>query len=366
MKKKDILIFTTAQGHDSLARVMAGEIEEKTNYSVEIVKYAPDFPIHKFLHRYSSWLMRALSKPLNHPRIVPLSRKISSYKFKLLVEKKIKRVSPKIVISTFFLLNPAIENAKDEYGFYFINLVTDPRTMIALNPSSKADVNFVFDEKQAKKIKEIHPESKSKAVGWFVNSMFEENYKKEEVKKELELDPNIPVLLLTSGSLGNASPAQLLPNFLLGKQKVQLVMICGTNKFLKDMVENFQKAFDQNPNVSLRVIGFTRKMAKYMQAADLVIGKSGPNTVFETAASQTPFMAINYGGPQEKGNLEIIEEYGLGFVEIQSNKVWKKIEELLSNTSLFDSHNPSLKKMKEYNSNARKELILEVKKAMKA
>jgi UDP-N-acetylglucosamine:LPS N-acetylglucosamine transferase len=366
MKQADVLIFTTTQGHDSLAKVMAGEIREKTNYSVEIVKHDSSFAIHKFLHRYVAWLMRALSKPLNNPIIVPLSRKLSSYKFKILVEKKIKRLRPKIVISTFFLLNPAIENIKDEYGFHFINHITDPRTMIALNPSPKIGVNFAFDKKQVEKIKETYPESQNKSVGWFVNPVFEENYKKEEVKKELGLDPNLPVLLLTSGSLGNASPAQLLPKFLLGKQKAQLVMICGTNKFLKDMVESFQKAFDQNKNVSLRVIGFTKKMAKYMQAADLVIGKSGPNTVFETVATQTPFMAINYGGPQEKGNLEIIEEYGLGFVEIQPNKVWKKLEKLLSNSSLFNSYNSSLKKMKDYNSMARKELILEVEKAMKA
>jgi UDP-N-acetylglucosamine:LPS N-acetylglucosamine transferase len=366
MKQVDVLIFTTAQGHDSLAKVMAREIKEKTNYSVEIMKHDPSFPIHKFLHRYFTWLMRALSKPLNNPRLVPLSRKLSSYKFKLLVEKELKKFKPKVVISTFFLLNPAIENAKERYGFHFINHITDPRTMIALNPSPEIGVNYAFDKTQIGTIEETYPDSKNKVVGWFVDSDFEEDYNKEEVKKELDLDPNLPVLLLTSGSLGNASPAQLLPKFLLGKQRAQLVMICGTNKFLKDMVENFQKAFDQNPNVSLRVVGFTKKMAKYMQAADLVIGKSGPNTLFETVATQTPFMAINYGGPQEKGNLEIIEEYNLGFVEIQPGKVWDRFKELLSNPSLFDSFNSSLKKMKKHNSLAKKELISDVKKAMKA
>lgn len=362
MKQVDVLIFTTGQGHDTLSKVMAEAIEDKTNYSTKIFKYDPEVFIHKFLHRYFPRLMRLLAKPIGTKFGVKLSRYLTGLKFHSVVEEQISKRKPKVVISTFFVLNPVIEKLKDKYDFYFINLMTDPKTMILLNPSPWADVNYTFDDYQSAEISKQYPGSKNKEVGWFVKSVFEEKYDQRKIKEKLGFDPDLPLFLLTSGSLGNVSPAQLLPKFLKSENPSQVVMVCGSNEVLKGISEGIQKSFIGKTSTKLIIEGFTNKMPEYMKAADLVIGKSGPNTLFEAVATLTPFMAINYGGDQEKGNQELIVGYNLGLVENKIDKIWPKIKGFLENPSLLKSYNTDLEKMKDYNLRSKKILVEEIKK----
>lgn len=366
MKNTDILIFTTGQGHESLAKVMAEAITTKTKFAVGTFKYFPDFSLHVLLHRYAPRLMRLLSRPIANRQVLEFSRLVTGWFFAALVEKQLKTYQPKVVISTFYLLNPAIERLKKKYNFYFINLITDPKTMILMNPSPQADVNFVFDDQQAEKIVQMYPQAKTKVVGWFVKPVFEQVYQQQKLKKELGFNPEIPLFLLSSGSLGNIGPAQLLPKFLTVKKPVQLVMICGSNQFLKDVANGFKSSFLKNNNLTFKVLGFTNEMARYMKAADLVIGKSGPNTLFEAAATLTPFMAINYGGAQEKGNQELIVNYHLGLVENQLEKAWVRLERFIDEPSLLLAYKSALQKMKTSNINSKELLVTEIKQALQS
>lgn len=364
--KTDILIITTGQGHESLAQVMSEELVQKTQFSVAIFKYFPKVGIHLLLHRYAPWLMRFLSRPFNSRLIVKLSRLVLKQRFLALVEDQLRQHQPQVVISTFYLLNPAIEALKARYNFHFINLITDPRTMILLNPSPLADVNFTFDEDQETKIKELYPSAKTKVTGWFVKGVFETAYSQKQAKLNLKMDPKVPMLLLTSGSLGNASPAQLLPKLSSLKKPVQVVLICGSNKLLKDLADNFNKSLKKtNQLVDLRVLGFTKEMDKYIKAADLVIGKAGPNTLFEAVATKTPFMAIEYGGQQEFGNQELIKGYNLGIVENRLDNIWAKLVEFIEQLNLLDAFSLDLEKMKNHNAKAKKILVEELKKIIK-
>ncbi|MCC6711116.1 MAG: hypothetical protein IT416_02065 [Candidatus Pacebacteria bacterium] len=363
--KTDILIITTGQGHESLAQVMAEEIIQKTQFSVATFKYFPKVGIHLLLHRYAPWLMRLLAKPLNNQHFVRLSRLVLKYRFLSLVEAQLSQHRPQVVISTFYLLNPAIEALKAKYNFYFINLITDPKTMILLNPTPEADVNLTFDEAQATKVKELYPTAKTKVTGWFVKGVFETVYSQKQAKISLKMDPKVPVLLLTSGSLGNASPAQLLPKLLSLKTPVQIVLICGSNKLLKNLADNFNKSLKKtNQLVNLRVLGFTKEMDKYIKAADLVIGKAGPNTLFEAVATKTPFMAIEYGGQQEFGNQELIRGYNLGVVENRLDKIWTKLVEFIEQPTILNAFKPDLEKMKTHNLKAKKILVEELEKVV--
>jgi processive 1,2-diacylglycerol beta-glucosyltransferase len=236
--------------------------------------------------------------------------------------------------------------------------------MILLNPSPWADINYTFDDYQSTKISEQYPGAKSKEVGWFVRSVFEEDYDQRKVKKALGFNPDLPLFLLTSGSLGNVSPAKLLPMFLTSDYPSQVLMVCGSNELLKSVSEGIQKSFPGKSKTELRVEGFTNKMPQYMKAADLVIGKSGPNTLFESVATLTPFMAINYGGDQEKGNQEIIVGYNLGIVENRIDKIWPKIEEFLKDPSLLKSYKNDLEKIKKHNVKSKEILLEDLKKVI--
>ena len=65
-----------------------------------------------------------------------------------------------------------------------------------------------------------------------------------------------------------------------------------------------------------------------MRAADIVIGKAGPNTIFESVATRTPFFATSYLPGHETGNLEIITDYQIGLVAKNPLDILSKLSAL--------------------------------------
>ena len=57
-----------------------------------------------------------------------------------------------------------------------------------------------------------------------------------------------------------------------------------------------------------------------MAAADVVMGKAGPNMLFESVMLGKPFIATAYIPGQEEANLEFIRQHQLGWVVLDSEK----------------------------------------------
>jgi processive 1,2-diacylglycerol beta-glucosyltransferase len=53
-----------------------------------------------------------------------------------------------------------------------------------------------------------------------------------------------------------------------------------------------------------------------MAAADVIMGKAGPNMLFEAVTLGKPFIATAYIPGQEEANLEFIRRHGLGKVAL--------------------------------------------------
>ena len=86
-------------------------------------------------------------------------------------------------------------------------------------------------------------------------------------------------------------------NLLAVSQKLQIILATGTNQAL---YTRFQEVKNLHP------LPFTREIAQYMAATDIVVGKAGPNMLFESIALAKPFIATSYIPGQEEGNLELI------------------------------------------------------------
>ena len=98
-----------------------------------------------------------------------------------------------------------------------------------------------------------------------------------------------------------------------------------------------------------------------MQAADLVIGKAGPNSVFEAIATLTPFFATTHISGQEDGNLDIIRDLKVGYVEEDVKKASKLLFKIIEYPEQLKEFKPHLKKLADYNKNSKKELQKRVK-----
>src|SRR5262249_40918972 len=68
---------------------------------------------------------------------------------------------------------------------------------------------------------------------------------------------------------------------------------------------------------NLTALPYTREIGPVMAAADVIMGKAGPNMLFESVTLGKPFIATAYIPGQEEANLPFIQRYGLGWVAIQ-------------------------------------------------
>jgi len=181
----------------------------------------------------------------------------------------------------------------------------------------------------------------------------------KEMRRELGLDPDKPMVMLMGGGEGVGSLATIVDEMYSSFSKqgldVTICVVCGRNEKLKKSLEDrdwvavlqaehkpkrrhrilrffgrrhqsrkIQESLDRAAshdgeemtsrpgNVEVVGLGFVTRMAEYMVAADLLVSKAGPGTIAEAAAVGLPVMLTNFLPGQEAGNVDYVIENGFG------------------------------------------------------
>jgi 1,2-diacylglycerol 3-beta-galactosyltransferase len=87
---------------------------------------------------------------------------------------------------------------------------------------------------------------------------------------------------------------------------VQLVIIAGRNKKLKDRLEKYPW---QTP---VKIYGFVQEMPDFMSAADILVTKAGPGTISEAFIAGLPVILYSRLPGQEDGNVGYVVDNGAG------------------------------------------------------
>ncbi len=351
-KKSVVSIFTTTWGHKSIAEAVKNALGEK--YKIYFNYIEPN-PISVKPYNIAYVLFPTLTKiPFKISEIDSVSRIVEKYltrPYAKKIEDYIAKQKPLFVVNTYFAFNFVMEKLSKKYSYTLINIIADPRSFHKLSvlPNS---YNFVFDsESEKRSLKFGSPAKMTIRSGWFVRKQFMENYSKSKVRKHLGLSPDCLTLCIIGGSEGTANILKILPALVDSKKTVQVVFICGKNKGLYQTLRVYQKIqnFTNGNSVKMIIKGYTENTHKYLQASDIVIGKAGPNLLFETVATHTPFFAISHIAGQEDGNLEIIKQYKVGFVEENPMKAIKLVRKIIKNPDMLDWFQKPLEKLAEYN-----------------
>jgi UDP-N-acetylglucosamine:LPS N-acetylglucosamine transferase len=158
-------------------------------------------------------------------------------------------------------------------------------------------------------------------------------------------------LLVCAGSEGSNAILNLLPVLFFNKhpRPFQVIFITGHNHALASNIRRtYHLARRLNPSAPHIVIEeFTNQMQEFMAVSDMVIGKAGPNLIFESTASSKPFLAVTHFSGNEDGNLKMIREYNLGWVAENPFTAGKLIQQIIRNPALLKTKNHDLQKIAE-------------------
>lgn len=352
--KKTVCIFTTAQGHKSISDTLAKILEP--HYDVKI--FSDDnfmFAYYIYIYRFFPTITKIPFLFFKQPflRIFAAAYLDVQYRFK--VRKFLKQHQPDIVINNFWMFRPSLDAELKNSTVRYLTIVTDPWSVHPFVASTVSENNLAFDERTSQSIKGIVPKAIVTPIGWFVREAFEQPFVKTSVREKLKLNSKKLTFLFTTGSEGTEKILPILANLIQTHLPVQIIVACGNNQHLLEKVQALKKT--AKTHIDLHAIPFTRELHLYMQAADLVIGKAGPNSVFEAVACHTPFFATTHIAGQEDGNLDIIRELKLGYVEEDEVKAAKLLHQIVENPQQLENFTSNLKTLAEYNRQAKTKLL---------
>jgi UDP-N-acetylglucosamine:LPS N-acetylglucosamine transferase len=361
MSKKKVLILSSIQGHASLANSAHDSL--KSDFSVEILTYPdPALHVYRFFYRKFPSSLKYIFKFFNHPLGDKFIKNILARSYKKKLFGALTKNNPDAIVSVNYGFDAAIEMNRNQIKTPYINIMPDPKTFFPFSLSTTADQNLVFDQAQQLACNTMKPTAKTKISGWFVQEKFEQNISIESARKKINIFPNKLTLLLVSGSEGAENIISTVRSLFATNSSFQLIIICGSNKSLKKKIDQLVSE-NQNQKISAIIVGFTKEIEKYMYAADLVVGKAGPNSLFEAVATSTPFMATTHNAGLEDGNLDIIRDHQLGYVEENPTKAEQLLLSIIKKPQQLEMFTKPVKKMAAYNKKS-KQILLKLVKEM--
>ncbi len=152
--------------------------------------------------------------------------------------------------------------------------------------------------------------------------------KKDKLKllKEFKLEEKLTVLIM-GGSLGFGELKKTFLSLLNYKKDIQLIVITGTNKELKLQLENCSL----NTNKKVKIIGYTNRVADFMDISDLIITKPGGMTVTEALIKELPIVIISPIPGQEERNAHFLTNIGAAARILKDDDIGNILHQIIDN-----------------------------------
>jgi UDP-N-acetylglucosamine:LPS N-acetylglucosamine transferase len=333
---RTILILTskTGGGHISLAESLRDRLADA--YTIELLD--PQLPIfhwhYRMVSRYALWLWAAEFQLFDRPWWALQAHRAFTSTVAKPLDAAIKRIQPDLIITTYPFLSYEVIQELKKLGLEipFIMLFADPNLVHgSWLTERRADATLApTRETYAQALSANFDPARLYQVGWPVREQFYrvDGSQRAEMLERLGLNATSFTIFLQGGGEGAARFGRMVEHVLGIDRNLQVILATGTNHAL-------QMRFDGVKN--LYILPFTKGIAPYMAAADVIMGKAGPNTLFEAITLGKPFIATSYIPGQEEPNLEFIRRHELGWVAIKAEQQEILLKKLLASPSELET-----------------------------
>jgi processive 1,2-diacylglycerol beta-glucosyltransferase len=163
-----------------------------------------------------------------------------------------------------------------------------------------------------------------------IDPIFWKDEDRASLRAEAGFDMHRPLFLISGGALGVSPAAGVLDALSRLRRPAQALVICGKNTEMRASMEKQAEAIEAAvPGLTLRVIGYTDEMHKWMKMSDLFIGKPGGLTTAECLACALPMVIVAPIPGQEERNSDQLLEKGIAIKCNEFTTLAYKIDELL-------------------------------------
>jgi 1,2-diacylglycerol 3-beta-galactosyltransferase len=129
---------------------------------------------------------------------------------------------------------------------------------------------------------------------------------KAQMRAKVHWGTDRPVVLVVGGGEGMGPLYEISQAISASGLNCELAVVAGRNQALQNKLQA------ATWNVPAHIYGFVTAMPDLMQAADIIITKSGPGTIFEAFNAGLPIVLYDYLPGQEAGNVGYVMDNGSG------------------------------------------------------
>jgi len=167
------------------------------------------------------------------------------------------------------------------------------------------------------------------ALGIPVGDKFRSIEDKYALRQKLGIQTGRFTILMTSGSFGIGPFEKVLKYLEALRDKIQVIIVCGKNSNLFTALS--QRSF----SYPVKVMGFIDNMDELMNAADVIIAKSGGITTCESLAKMVPLIISGAIPGQETGNANYLVAHDCAFKLSKPREVCRIIGPLLDDPEIL-------------------------------
>ncbi len=349
---KVLIIYASAgAGHRKAAEALYKSFEQSVIKDLSVTKidaldyttalFKKSYPsVYIFLVTYVPFIWGLFYHFLNYRPFIPIIRHVRHFfnaiQGKALIEY-VKKENPDVVICEHFFSAELISYLKTKllYKGVVICGVTDFGVhQFWINPGTDYYLAACQKTKEELIEKGIAQE-KIIITGIPIEEKFSNRLLQEKIRVQLGLATDKFTVLVTSGGFGVGPIEEIVRILDKLDEDIQIAVVCGKNERLCQMLKN------GSYSKTVKIFGYVHNMDAFMEAADVIVTKSGGLTVSESLAKALPMIIMKPIPGQETSNAEIIEMYNIGFRLMEVKDIGAYIKRLLANDSKL------LKEMKE-------------------
>jgi len=212
----------------------------------------------------------------------------------------VSREAPDLAVVThpLFLSDMlAAARARASMSFPIATVVSDPVNPHASWATTGSDFVFATTEQAASQLGRFG-RSDVTIVDFPVGLEFTRSCQPTEAARQLlNLEAGAFTVLVMGGGCGAGSMSRQVRSIAERRPEAQLIVLCGRNEKLRQSLQSAP----WRPAKS-RILGFVENAVDYMDAADVIVTKAGPSTIFEAAHRRRELIITEERGIQERGN----------------------------------------------------------------
>ena len=358
MKRIDIYTIDIGGGHIAPAMALKEQFDILAHKDLEVhvvnlgivlratfLRYLYKFYWDKAL-RYPP-LINAFYRGADNPFMLKILDRILGITILPKFVRYIEREKPDLVVSTYFTFTHYLELLKHVGQLDAVSVVLNPEPFDshAVWFSPAFDWSMVFSSKSRNEIVDKGlSRNKVKVFPFPIKPSFSlRKVSKPVMRRRLGLAQKPFTVLFFFGAEGVGPVKKFLSTLSERRLDLQAVVICGRNERLQtDM-----KALARGPVGSLRIVvrGYVTNLADYISAADVVVGKSGPNQIFETLLQERPIVISSFLANEKETTNWVIGKK-VGWLTRTPAHLATLLAKLAARPALLDHYQANIRRLK--------------------